>query len=74
MTKKIDHKAIAKKIEDIPSICEDGKKAVSSLLQEFGYKPPIKRIPKPGEVWADGEDPYYVVAHKREKDILFVYL
>lgn len=50
-SKKIDHAAIAKKIESIPSICSDGKKAVASLLQEFGYKPPPEREPKIGEVW-----------------------
>lgn len=50
-SKKIDHASIARKIEAIPSICNEGKKAVASLLQEFGYKPQPEREPKVGEVW-----------------------
>lgn len=50
-SKKIDHAAIARKIDAIPSICSDGKKAVASLLQEFGYKPQPEREPRIGEVW-----------------------
>ena len=48
---KIDHAAITKKINAIPSICPEGKKAVANLLVEFGYRPEPTRQPKAGEVW-----------------------
>lgn len=48
---KIDHAAIAKKIDAIPSICAEGKKAVANLLVEFGYRPEPTRQPKAGEIW-----------------------
>ena len=48
---KIDHAAITKKINAIPSICDEGKKAVANLLVEFGYRPEPTRQPKAGEVW-----------------------
>lgn len=50
-SRKIDHAAITKKINAIPSICPEGKKAVANLLVEFGYRPEPTRQPKAGEVW-----------------------
>ena len=75
-SKKIDHAAIAKKIDAIPSICSDGKKAVASLLQEFGYKPPDKRKPKKGEIWwaedSDDTNGYMLVAQATNKEVVLV--
>lgn len=49
--KNINHQNIKEKIEKLP-ICADGKTAVSELLKELGYEPPID-TPKfvPGSVW-----------------------
>lgn len=74
MTKKIDHASIARKIDAIPSICSDGKKAVASLLQEFGYKPPPEREPKVGEVWyfEDEDDSFFGLMAHKDKDKYFI--
>lgn len=76
MTKKIDHPSIARKIDAIPSICSDGKKAVASLLQEFGYKPPDKRKPKKGEVWwaedSDDTNGYMLIVQATNKEVVLL--
>ncbi len=74
---KIDHAAIAKKIDAIPSICPEGKKAVANLLIEFGYRPEPIRKPKVGEVWLLQSfdkrlSAYYIIAHQRDDQYSFV--
>lgn len=50
--KPMNHEQIKQKIESIPGICKEGKEAVSNLLKEFGYVPPVvERLPKEGEIW-----------------------
>lgn len=70
--KSIDHNAIAAKIKSIPNICDEGKEAVSNLLIEFGYRPPLEREPKVGEVWLLVENItknhiHFLVAYKTGK-------
>lgn len=60
---KIDHAAITKKINAIPSICAEGKKAVANLLVEFGYRPEPTRQPKVGEIWAYYEPTPDAITH-----------
>jgi hypothetical protein len=50
----MNHEQIKAKIDAIPTICAEGKKAVANLLKEFGYVEPVPkpaRRPKPGEIW-----------------------
>lgn len=73
--KKIDHKAIQQKIQKLPSICQDGKKAVAELLKELGYKEPKQSPPKEGEVWLCGQgNGYYLITRVHGGDVYFVSL
>ena len=74
---KIDHAAITKKINAIPSICPEGKKAVANLLVEFGYRPEPTRQPKVGEVWAYYEPQtdattYFLIAKVHETALYLI--
>jgi hypothetical protein len=52
----MNHEQIKAKIDAIPNICKEGKKAVAELLKEFGYIEPTPRKPQPGELWRNKEN------------------
>lgn len=58
---KLNHKRIAAKIAKITGICDEGKKDITDLLMEFGYKPPKPKTYMPDGVYINTKEAHTLV-------------